>query len=67
MRDYQQPATPDDAGQRPGDYVESLDEAYERIRFAALTPEQQRIYELHVIDQWEAVPSYFNRYRESRR
>ncbi len=66
MRDYQQPARPDGQQQRPGD-VESLDEAYERIRYAALTPEQQRIYELHVIDQWEAVPSYFNRYRESRR
>jgi hypothetical protein len=37
---------------------ETLEEAYERLRIASLTEEQQYLLYLHVLDQFEAVPSY---------
>jgi hypothetical protein len=37
---------------------ETLEEAYERQRVESLTPEQKRLLYLHLLDQFEAVPSY---------
>jgi hypothetical protein len=38
---------------------ETLDEAYERLRINALPPEQQRLVYLHQLNQYAAVPCYF--------
>ncbi|HZO72798.1 MAG TPA: hypothetical protein VFB60_11400 [Ktedonobacteraceae bacterium] len=40
----------------------TLEEEYEIVRFNALPPELQRLAALHVIDQFEAVPSYVERF-----
>lgn len=37
---------------------ETLEEAYERLRIASLSEEQQYMLYLHTLDQFEAVPSY---------
>lgn len=37
---------------------ETLEEAYERMRIEALSQDQQRLLFLHLLDQFEAVPSY---------
>lgn len=37
---------------------ETLEEAYEQLRIASLSEEQQRLVYLHYLDQYEAVPSY---------
>ncbi len=37
---------------------ETMDEAYERIRFEALPETMQRLVVLHLSDQYDAVPSY---------
>ena len=38
--------------------TETLDDAYEQLRIASLSPEQQYLLYLHTLDQFEAVPSY---------
>jgi hypothetical protein len=37
---------------------ETLEEAYERLRIEALPEELQQLVYLHLLDQFEAVPSY---------
>jgi hypothetical protein len=50
-----------DITNRITDEPETIDEAYQRLRFESLTPEQQHFYLLHLEDQFDAVPSYFDR------
>lgn len=38
---------------------ETPEEAAERARIEAMSPEQQQLVLLHYLDQFEAVPSYF--------
>lgn len=40
----------------------TLEEEYEIVRLNALPPEMQRLAALHVIDQFESVPSYIERF-----
>lgn len=40
----------------------TLEEEYEIVRLNALPPEMQRLAALHVIDQFESVPSYVERF-----
>jgi hypothetical protein len=37
---------------------ETLEEAYERVRIESLSEQEQYLLYLHVLDQFEAVPSY---------
>jgi hypothetical protein len=41
----------------------SLEEAYKIARFESLTPREQRILLTHQLDQFEAIPSYVERFR----
>ena len=40
----------------------TLEDEYEIVRLNALPPELQRLAALHVIDQFESVPSYVERF-----
>lgn len=40
----------------------TLEEEYEIVRLNALPPEMLRLAALHVIDQFESVPSYIERF-----
>ena len=42
--------------------TETLEEAYEIARFESLSELEQRIYLLHQLDQFEAIPSYVERF-----
>ncbi len=53
MQDGSPIITPDDT---------TLEEEYEIVRLNALPPELQRLAALHVIDQFESVPSYVERF-----
>jgi hypothetical protein len=41
----------------------TLEEEYEMARFASLGELEQRIYLTHLQDQFEAIPSYVERWR----
>jgi len=41
----------------------TLDEEYEITRFESLGALEQRIYVTHLQDQFEAIPSYVERFR----
>ena len=43
---------------------ETLEEAYEIARFESLSELEQRIYLLHQIDQFEAIPPYVERFKQ---
>ena len=44
--------------QRITEEPETLEEAYERLRIASLPEALQELVYLHLLDQFEAVPSY---------
>lgn len=53
MRDLKQTATTDDT---------TLEDEYEIIRLDALPDTLRNLAALHTLDQFESVPSFFNRF-----
>ena len=41
----------------------TLEEANEIVRFERMTEEQQHMYLTHLLDQFEAIPSYAERFK----